>query len=97
MCILMPIIKNRFDRDHRVVQMAGLCRHGHPGNHWDTGGIDVISAQRIDELELRTTAGADPCVGQFGILEQNLFFAPAQESLKRLFQRRTNKALSQRS
>jgi hypothetical protein len=45
-------------------------------------------------LKLRTTAGADPCVGQFGILEQNPFFAPPQESLQRLFQRRTDKALS---
>ncbi|MER8422797.1 hypothetical protein [Mesorhizobium sp. M1403] len=61
-----------------MVQMVGLCRHGHPGNHWDTDGIDIISAQRIDELTLRTAAGADPCVGQLGIVEQNPFFAPPQ-------------------
>lgn len=94
--VFMPSIKNRFDCDHRVVQMAGLYRHRHVANHWDTDGIDIISVQRID-MKFRITAGADPCVSQFGILEKNPFFATTQEFLQGLFQRRTDKALSQRT
>lgn len=75
--------------------MGGLCRYGYLGNHCDTGRIDIISVQRIDELKLRKTAGADPCVGQFGVLERNPFFATTQEFLQGLFQRRTDKAPSQ--
>ncbi|ESW84859.1 hypothetical protein X773_09375 [Mesorhizobium sp. LSJC285A00] len=93
----MPWIKNRFDRDHRVVQMAGLCGPGHLSCQWDPDGIDAMSTERIDELTPRTAAGADRCVGQFDIVEQNPFLATTQEFLQGLLQRGTDKALSHRT